>query len=382
MGGAASKYFSEVEFIPLETTKESLFGEIDHLEITDQYYIVYDNATDAILFFEKNGKYHHKFTNFKFDRVLKLSPNPLHPQGSVISFTVDPIKKWLYIQSTFESDYMYIYDYEGKRKGKFRLPADMTDFSLLSDGSFYYRLSRPSRRDRAGKSHPPYELAYRKDTTSPLNYVFPVDTTKMASADDINGHPHYLFGFTGDSTCMFTPDIDYNIYELNAGGIKNQYQILFPQQVSLPVNFATDPAYYKKWDAYMKEHKVIGGILGAYKSGNNLLLIFAMPVTDYAKAGFYYELYNLKSSRLIALNNISPDAKSFQLPVSHPMRSGILACGNDNLYFSYPSNIMFGFRDSFGDKPPAFSAKLVNYFKTQDRKSNPVLLRLKVKSDI
>src|SRR3954467_7786076 len=56
-GGSASEVFETANYIPLETTKESLFGSIDQLEVTDQYFIILDQNTNCILFFKKDGKY-------------------------------------------------------------------------------------------------------------------------------------------------------------------------------------------------------------------------------------------------------------------------------------------------------------------------------------
>lgn len=78
MGGTAAKYFESVHYIPLETTKESLFGKIFKLQVTDQYYIILDQTTDAILFFNKDGSYHHKITRFSFDRVFPVVNQPNH----------------------------------------------------------------------------------------------------------------------------------------------------------------------------------------------------------------------------------------------------------------------------------------------------------------
>lgn len=59
-GGNASEIFESIKYIPLQTTKESLFGKIGQLEITDQYFIILDQSTNSILFFNKDGTYHHK----------------------------------------------------------------------------------------------------------------------------------------------------------------------------------------------------------------------------------------------------------------------------------------------------------------------------------
>src|SRR5689334_22569280 len=60
VGGNASDFFTEVNYIPLETTGESLFGSISKLEITDDYFIIFDYNTHAILIFNKDGKFHAK----------------------------------------------------------------------------------------------------------------------------------------------------------------------------------------------------------------------------------------------------------------------------------------------------------------------------------
>ena len=59
-GGTASQIFEKVNFIPLETTKESLFGKIDQLAVTKDYFIILDEQTNSILIFKKNGKFHAK----------------------------------------------------------------------------------------------------------------------------------------------------------------------------------------------------------------------------------------------------------------------------------------------------------------------------------
>lgn len=59
-GGTASKIFDEVNCIPLETTKESLFGKIDRLEVIDKCLIILDDNTNSILIFDKKGKFHAK----------------------------------------------------------------------------------------------------------------------------------------------------------------------------------------------------------------------------------------------------------------------------------------------------------------------------------
>ncbi|WP_449438730.1 6-bladed beta-propeller [Pedobacter steynii] len=56
-GGNASEIFESVTYIPLETTKESTFGIIEHLEVTDDRFVILDKNTNCILLFKKDGKF-------------------------------------------------------------------------------------------------------------------------------------------------------------------------------------------------------------------------------------------------------------------------------------------------------------------------------------
>jgi hypothetical protein len=56
-GATVSQLFGEVNFIPLETTKESLFGKISKLDFVDNRFIIFDADTYSVLIFTKNGKF-------------------------------------------------------------------------------------------------------------------------------------------------------------------------------------------------------------------------------------------------------------------------------------------------------------------------------------
>src|ERR1700678_2149632 len=61
-GGPASQIFDSIEFIPLQTTSESLFGSIDQLEVADSLFIILDVRSHSILLFHRNGKFYTKIT--------------------------------------------------------------------------------------------------------------------------------------------------------------------------------------------------------------------------------------------------------------------------------------------------------------------------------
>ena len=56
-GAAVSQLFDEVKFVPLETTKESLFGNISQLKVANNKYIIFDYDTRSVLLFNTDGKF-------------------------------------------------------------------------------------------------------------------------------------------------------------------------------------------------------------------------------------------------------------------------------------------------------------------------------------
>src|SRR5690606_790590 len=79
-GGNMSQVFDEINFIPLETTKESIFGDIGQLEVTENLFIVFDHDTKCILIFDRKGKYK---TKIDMGKVIggRLSPEDIDVYG-------------------------------------------------------------------------------------------------------------------------------------------------------------------------------------------------------------------------------------------------------------------------------------------------------------
>jgi len=42
LGGRVGDFFEKVDVIPLETTSQSLFGSVAHMEVTEDYFIIHD----------------------------------------------------------------------------------------------------------------------------------------------------------------------------------------------------------------------------------------------------------------------------------------------------------------------------------------------------
>jgi hypothetical protein len=105
MGGSVSQLFDAVEYIPLQTTKESLFGRVDKLIVTREYYFVHDRTTDQILLFKKDGKY---FSKVQMQRYVKTSTPDMF---GINTFAVDEYNKWIIVNHLSRQGSIYIFNY-------------------------------------------------------------------------------------------------------------------------------------------------------------------------------------------------------------------------------------------------------------------------------
>lgn len=131
-GGSASQIFESIEFIPLETTSESLFGSIDQMEVTDDYFFILDTRSKSILVFNKDGRLHTRIRSGGSDKYFGY-------------FTLDRIDKRIIVYNQF-SNGLLVYDFDGKPMGKEPFPdgtKSLYYFGKIKCCTIYPDLSMP-----------------------------------------------------------------------------------------------------------------------------------------------------------------------------------------------------------------------------------------------
>lgn len=93
-------------------------------------------------------------------------------------------------------------------------------------------------------------------------------------------------------------------------------------------------------------------------------------------------IYNPTTKVAISIERLTPDLSSFYLPVFNTdgrlMTDGIYF--NKSYYYSHISSLdMFFAKNSITTKKIKYSETLESYFSSQNRKSNPVIVRMKLK---
>jgi hypothetical protein len=93
--------YSSVTYLPLETTDESIFYEIDKILIHDDAYYLLDKKQSAILTFDKNGKYLNKLTKIGLGHGEYLSLDDFFIIDSLIYTLSSDIRKILVYDINF-----------------------------------------------------------------------------------------------------------------------------------------------------------------------------------------------------------------------------------------------------------------------------------------
>jgi hypothetical protein len=377
-GAKVSQIFDEVTFIPLETTKESIFGRISTLKVLKGYFLVFDYNTKAVLIFQENGKYKTKINASKISQEKGDKS-----KTSFYGFATEEVNKQTLIK-IYTEKFCYYFDLDGKQIKK------LLNKEAYTNNDFKYADSATSVRQhyiyRNGKDSTAYEVGVlNKKKRDSIGY-FPF-AMKRYETDEFwsSGARFYNYGVPNEM--FYLNYYDYNIYKITPSKLSLSYRIIFPASNSLPKDFTTNPIYVKKRGEYFeKNQRVFYGISNTYLFGNYLYI--KMDSYGWDRDLKKAIIYNLKSGEVTSIADLEPDERSSFLPVTDAggnfyefKNSGFHLFQDGYLYTSYSSLAMFSYKDQLSDKFTAFSKEMLEYFKTQDKTSNPVLIRLKPKKD-
>lgn len=372
-GASVSQVFDKVTFIPLETTKESLFGSINDLKIVKNQFVIFDYDTRAVLIFARDGKFKGKIDATKI------------PQDDA-----DKSKTELYgYQITEENQDSVIAIYSNKYLFYFNLNGKQIKKVLMKDAEFKqdYTFADKSTTVRArylqktGKDSIHYELALLRKNKDTVGY-FPYSNKRYENDSFWDSPKFYEYGV--DNEMFFVNMHSYDLYKITPSKLSLAYHIILPANNSLPKDFMSNPVYVRKRSEYLqKNQKVFYSINNTYQVGD--LLYLQMRSYGWNKELKKAIIYNLKTTELTSLQDLQPDSLSSFLPVTDAgafydfANRGFHLYKDGCFYTSYSSLAMFSFKSQLGDKNPKFSLQMQEYFKNQDRKSNPVIIQLKPK---
>lgn len=214
------KYFSiseisnEVEYIPLETSKDVIFGEITQIEYCDGRYNIFDGIGKSIFIFDSKGKFLSKISN--------VGKGP----GEYISirgFSID--ESQVYIHDD-RRQRIFVYDSLGNYLYEDKTTLIFTDFFFINKELAYLYLRTFDNSDRLITDSPnQYRLVFRKNGNI-INKLLPFNyDEKLRQYTEIRTH----FSCFND-TISFIDGIDNFVYRINKEGeISKRFYINFDE---------------------------------------------------------------------------------------------------------------------------------------------------------
>lgn len=377
-GGGVSEYFENVQYIPLETTKESLFGEINQMIVTDNSIVIYDFDTKAVLFFTKEGKYISK-VNVKDSKHIHLSNSP---DGNImISMSNNQGN------SLVES----IYSPTGLEINKTDLSSFLDGLIKIDDGYFLSAASCGFNNNEKPKDSL-YHLINVYKGESLYKSLLPYNQKRQAvfcrigGAVDIN--PRGL-RITDNSIYVSTP-YEHLVYKVTRDTAVKMFQFVFPIKRSISDKILNS-GNHNLIDSIEQQVNINGSAI--IQSVRNIVfyknkLLFKITPKSYVRipgsvsTQQYNFIYDTLSTKLVSMERLVPDVHSYFLPI---IGNGSMVVF-DGLYFykgAYHTPIssleMFTAHIATKNKNPKYPPVLQEYFNTQNRKSNPVIARIKLK---
>lgn len=353
-----SSFLDSVRFVPLQTTEESILGEISQMEVTSKYYIIWDEVSNSIFYFKKNGDFYRKISNN--DKNLKT------PFKKIDHFTVNEDQNLLRFNDSY-SGLMYSYTLEGDFIETNLKPSYIGNaYSSFSSFDIYYL---------------GYDYPKNTPTLSPANLIItenevvkaqflPFDTSAVIYSDLFAVDQSFYNNNYSIGRMFLSFTYDYNVYSIdNLGNVKESFRFVLPAVNSLPSDFMTNKKYNGKRMTYTTSNdNIIYSVTDIYRIKNKIIFrLFGHSIN-------YMLLYDLSTGDLISLSNYVSDSSTFMLPI---LKYRIYAMDSDKaLVSSIDAISLFEAKLRLaGDKDWDLSLpSVLKKFYESDNQQNPVLV--------
>lgn len=381
IGIPQSKIFDEIKYIPLETKRESLFGRINKLIVTKEYFVILDNDTQAIYFFDKNGRFVKKYRNRGYDFrsivydekrnalfISGLSRNFSPFQKDVQAVLDDPVHN-----SSVKYSRALYYDLTDAKEAKTEI---IKDFDIALANPFIFNTDQwvysYIYANRNWSDTQDFELKVSNGHSVVASY-FPYNrktsTIFYSKPESISFYPTF-----NSETLLFTRPFNYNIYQLSPDSVKELYTIILPAANTIPASFFTEnfSSRTSLEDYKMKHSGFAWGV-------NNVMdldryLFFGLDYfRNFRERNF---IFDKKTNQFFNLNKLSADSTNGFLPV---VGFGIQYYDKEYLYSSTSSAAMFQNKKTNERRSPNYDPVVKQYFEERKQDDNPVIIMLKPK---
>jgi hypothetical protein len=342
--------FDSIEYIPLETKKNSLFARVDQLEITKEHYYILDKLGSSILKFDKKGKFCFRIKSSGISSFL------LDDKSERIIFLDNHLSKF------------YVYNLDGKLINSGPRKFEFSSAIALPSGNFaFYRYYSHSDEEKQNKEL--YNLIIT-DTAFNFKSQYMGYSPKAIGYNELYT-PKSTF-FRSQSEIFYINPGTYTVYQVAEDKPVPAFEIELDEKYALPEGFTRDENMYgKRMDYLSRNNSKVFYIDYFYKLDN---------VVFFKLTGMNVEfncLYQLDNEKVLSLDNIVFGEQSHFLPIGDE----VLGVDQDAIYRSESAEVLFNYKKKQGDSFDIHGVtdQLKEFFLRQNNLSNPVLIKIKPK---
>lgn len=388
--------FEETEVIPLETTHQSTFGVINQLVVTDQYFIILDTDTDAVLFFDRQGKFITKYKNKpKRYRInfIQLDNNHhallIFSQNRNYTITAAKLQALLakgpgeQLSTRIMATRLYLDDLSKPRTEA--LPPFaylLTNPVVLGAGKFAFSFIRSDDKNTDTQD---YALKM-VNQGNVVQHFFPYHTRTDSIFYGRTAYQCSFFPTLNDAVCFISRPYQPYIYRLTPDSVTEAYQIVTPTTDPAPATAA--PFSFTATDRIS-----IGSItitaagpnreeplfLSNMNTVNNLVSQdrFLFFNVRQPMGSYNYYVFDKMKQMLYDRSKLKADSSSYFFTLQGP----VLAFDEKNIYQGLSSRMLFNLKKGVKATKLQYEKSLARFYDTGKPENNPVILRLKTKED-
>lgn len=375
-GGTASQLFDEIDYIPLESKKESTFGSAQRLQVSRRYFTFFDYSTKSVYIFEKNGKFKGSIGS------LPMEENADALAMSLFNFVLNKSSENIYIVydkgDKKHTKRLAVFDAGGKLLESRQLSGAFDELgrsfafldgerTIFSSGNYYEKNLSPNYLYIVSNFDSVIDKILPKLQNDPLNKSW----HNQMDQQSISGEG-----------AMWYRLYDKTVFYTTIDGTLTSYKFILPAAITLDSTFYGSESVLKSEqsvDIYLQQHQSDVSYLTSLQKTKSVVG-FSFVRYNYSLPSDAY-MYSLSTGTLYANTRITPDSLCYSLPLFNA--SEIAAMDDGYIYLVIPAFSMFVTAEANKDQSWKSNPVLSAYFtNAQNRKGNPVLVQLKLKNTL
>jgi len=357
----AEDIFAQVEFVPLETNRSSLFANIDNIFVLSDRYIILDTETNAVLIFEKSGKFIGKFDGRYNGEDIKFS-----------QIILDAKSEEILVKDT-NSFNIIIFDKDGAIRRVLTEDSDYYTFTIREGDIVFFNHYLPDKKYARNRS--PGFLVVVKDTAamSTKQQLLPYNT-KAIQKDELVNNLKNFYWFDDSLHLVISGELKYYALDKD-NSISNGYFIKLDciKHFQTPTDFLSNTKYFGKRRDYLKKNpELYHNILAMYRNNSGTIYVIENNKN-------YRNIIHAYKNQPMFAEDLSYSMDFFGLP---PIPLFVIGCDGEWFYSFYTSKAFLETINKLPNRSDLLERDLAirEIYKRQTLLSNPILVRFKLKS--